>query len=45
MKKVLVIVVFIVVAVAISSCKSQKNGCGLTGSVEIEHLNTFDFKA
>ena len=40
MKKALILIAFIFVAVAASSCKSQKSGCGLTGSVSTEIIST-----
>lgn len=45
MKKVFLIVAFIVVALAATSCKSQKGGCGLTGALEIENIQSTQYQA
>lgn len=45
MKKALLILTFIIAAVAFTSCKSQKSGCGLTGSVDTQTLITTEYQA
>ncbi len=46
MKKIAILLVFVFAAASITSCKSQKSGCGLTGSVDtlnlIENVSTFE---
>lgn len=46
MKKIAILLVFAFATISLSSCKSQKSGCGLTGSVDtlnlIENVSAFE---
>lgn len=46
MKKIAILLIFVFATASLTSCKSQKNGCGLTGSVDtlnlIENVSTFE---
>ena len=42
MKKIAVLFIFIFVAATISSCKSSKKGCGLTGNIDMPTPNPIE---